>query len=300
MDDVNYDSIFGISDQAVDAERNATDNQTSENSKHHNDPISNLNLNPNEKADDPVEGEHLDSNSFVEGEHYSARYNMSTNVNIEEEPFLEEEPINEPEKNIETESIIEGEPILKNDENHEEENFDDANDSISIIGSETDQEEKKKSKKSKKIEGESLEKGVKAEQKNQELIVTSRTVEEVSPVLTSVADTLVIEASPSKEMIPSKMGVFRRIKIKRKSQLVKKTQVTSTTDSPTFQFIMDQPFTTIFSTQSTDPPNPSLPVAETMAVDEETDNEGFGGTFETLSFDKAEEDFPDHMLMMMK
>ena len=63
---------------------------------------------------------------------------------------------------------------------------------------------------------------------------------------------------------------------------------------------MDQPFTTIFSTQSTDPPNPSSPIAETMAIDEETDNEGFGGTFEALSFDKAEEDFPDHMLMTMK
>ncbi|CAI9269696.1 unnamed protein product [Lactuca saligna] len=77
-------------------------------------------------------------------------------------------------------------------------------------------------------------------------------------------------------------------------------QVTSTTDSPTFQSIMDQPFTTTFSTQSTDPPNPSSPVAETMAIDEETDNEGFAGTFEALSFDKVEEDFPDHMLMTMK
>ncbi|CAI9277703.1 unnamed protein product [Lactuca saligna] len=191
--------------------------------------------------------------------------------------------------------------------------------------------------------GESSEKGVKAEQKKQELIVTSRTVEEVSPVLTSVADTPLIEASPSKDTIPSKTGVFRRLKIKSKSQLVKKTQVThqgvtvreipapvspsskkrraadmakflkktqrieeveqvpetpeeeipkevellqsteiskrddiklieptslpqvtSTTDSPTFQSIMDQPFTTIFSTQSTDPPNSSSPVAETM------------------------------------
>ncbi|CAI9281901.1 unnamed protein product [Lactuca saligna] len=55
-------------------------------------------------------------------------------------------------------------------------------------------------------------------------------------------------------------------------------QVTSTTDSLTFQSIMDQPFTTIFSTQSTDPPNPSSPVDETMATDAGTDNEGFGGT----------------------
>ncbi|CAI9277319.1 unnamed protein product [Lactuca saligna] len=77
-------------------------------------------------------------------------------------------------------------------------------------------------------------------------------------------------------------------------------QVTSTTDSPTFQSIMDQPFTTIFSTQSTDPPNPSSPVDETMATDAGTHNEGFGGTFEALHFDTSEEDFPDYMLMTMK
>ena len=68
-------------------------------------------------------------------------------------------------------------------------------------------EVKKKSKKSKKTEGDSSEKGVKDEQ-NQALIVTSTTVEEVSPVLTSTADTPVIEASPSMETIPSKTGVF--------------------------------------------------------------------------------------------
>ena len=84
------------------------------------------------------------------------------------------------------------------------------------------------------------------------------------------------------------------------SPVVSLPQVTSTTDSPTFQSIMDQPFTTIFSTQSTDPPNPSSPIDETMAADDETDTEGFGGTFEALHFDHAEEDFPDHMLMTMK
>ncbi|CAI9261560.1 unnamed protein product [Lactuca saligna] len=63
---------------------------------------------------------------------------------------------------------------------------------------------------------------------------------------------------------------------------------------------MDQPFTTIFSTQSTDPPHPSSPIDETVAADVETDNEGFGGTFEALHFDQDEEDFPDHMLMTMK
>ncbi|CAI9261907.1 unnamed protein product [Lactuca saligna] len=105
--------------------------------------------------------------------------------------------------------------------------------------------------------------------------------------------------------IPKEVEILQSTEISKLDdiKLIKPTSlppVTSTTDSPTFQSIMDQPFTTIFSTQSTDPPNSSSPVAETMAVDEETDNEGFGGTFEALSFDKAEEDFPDHMLMTMK
>lgn len=138
MNDVDYDLIFGILEQAIDAERNATDNQTSENSKYNNDSTSNLSQNPNEQADDPVEGEHLDSNAFVEGEHYSEQDNMSTNVSVEEEQILEEEPISKPEQNIETESIIEGEPILENDPILEEEHFDDADDSISINGSEID------------------------------------------------------------------------------------------------------------------------------------------------------------------
>ncbi|CAI9286432.1 unnamed protein product [Lactuca saligna] len=132
------------------------------------------------------------------------------------------------------------------------------------------QEEKKKSKKSKKTE------------------------EEVEQV----------PETPEDE-IPKEVETLQSTEISKRDdiKLIESTslpQVTSTTDSPTFQSIMDQPFTTIFSTQSTDPPNSSSPVAETMAVDEETDNEGFGGTFEALSFDKAEEDFPDHMLMTMK
>ncbi|CAI9269747.1 unnamed protein product [Lactuca saligna] len=105
--------------------------------------------------------------------------------------------------------------------------------------------------------------------------------------------------------IPKEEEILQSIEISKPADIklvepMSLPQVTSTTDSPTFQSIMDQPFTTIFSTQSTDPPNPSSPVAETMAIDEETDNEGFGGTFEALSFDEAEEDFPDHMLMTMK
>ncbi|CAI9276979.1 unnamed protein product [Lactuca saligna] len=66
---------------------------------------------------------------------------------------------------------------------------------------------------------------------------------------------------------------------------------TSTTDSPTFQKIIDQPFTSIFSSQSTDPPKSNV----------ESENEGgFGGTFEDLAVDEEVEDFPDHMLMSIK
>ncbi|CAI9277334.1 unnamed protein product [Lactuca saligna] len=249
--------------------------------------------------------------------------------------------------------------------------------------------EAKKSKKSKKTDVGSSKKKVKVEKQKKSPTVKPASVEEsaqqiIFPNSTTVAATPTIEASQEKDIIPSKTGVFRQIKFKRKSssQIVQKTQithqgvmvreipapvspsskkrrvedlakfikknqrtkgeekipetpevhiqeaakisppvtiskpadsrpveqrlvislpqVTSTTDSPTFQSIMDQPFTTIFSTQSTDPPNPSSPVDETMATDAGTDNEGFGGTFEALHFYTSEEDFPDHMLMTMK
>ncbi|CAI9274653.1 unnamed protein product [Lactuca saligna] len=66
---------------------------------------------------------------------------------------------------------------------------------------------------------------------------------------------------------------------------------TSTTESPTFENIINQPFTSILSSQSTDPPR---------SMEESKNERGFGGTFETLEFDDEEEDFPDHMLMSMK
>ncbi|CAI9269812.1 unnamed protein product [Lactuca saligna] len=67
---------------------------------------------------------------------------------------------------------------------------------------------------------------------------------------------------------------------------------TSPIDSPTFQNTIDQPFTSIFSSQSTDPPK----------ANDEYDKEegGFGGTFKDMVFDEEEEDFPNHMLMSMK
>ncbi|CAI9293423.1 unnamed protein product [Lactuca saligna] len=61
---------------------------------------------------------------------------------------------------------------------------------------------------------------------------------------------------------------------------------------PPFENIINEPFTSIFSSQSTDPPKPM----------DECDNEedGFGGTFKALAFDEEEEDFPNHILMSMK
>ncbi|CAI9269825.1 unnamed protein product [Lactuca saligna] len=67
---------------------------------------------------------------------------------------------------------------------------------------------------------------------------------------------------------------------------------TSTTISPTFEHMLNQPITSMFSSQSTDTPKPTSPT--------EIDHEGFGGTFEDLEFQDDEEDFPDHMLMTMK
>ncbi|CAI9270122.1 unnamed protein product [Lactuca saligna] len=67
---------------------------------------------------------------------------------------------------------------------------------------------------------------------------------------------------------------------------------TSATISPTFEHILNQPITSMFSSQSTDTAKPTSPT--------ETDHEGFRGTFEDLEFQDEEEDFPNHMLITMK
>ncbi|CAI9288204.1 unnamed protein product [Lactuca saligna] len=205
------------------------------------------------------------------------------------------------------------------------------------------EEEKKKPKKSKKTDGGSSEKVVKAEKKKKIPVVTVDTVEErKSQVVKKTQVThqgvtvreIPAPVSPSSkkrrvedlakllktnqrleevEQVPETPEIklqeeaktsppigLSKVVVSKPLEISSLPQVTSTTDSPTFQFIMDQPFTTIFSTQSTDPPHPSSPIDETVAADVETDNKGFGGTFEALHFDQVEEDFPDHMLMTMK
>ncbi|CAI9284440.1 unnamed protein product [Lactuca saligna] len=119
-----------------------------------------------------------------------------------------------------------------------------------------------------------------------------------------VEDEELVPETPEAD-IPKEVEIFQSTEISKPADVknLESTtlpQATSTIDSPTFQSIMNQPFTTIFSTQSTEPPQSLSPIAEIMAIDEETDNEGFGETFEDLSFDKSEEDFPDHMIMTMK
>lgn len=64
------------------------------------------------------------------------------------------------------------------------------------------------------------------------------------------------------------------------------------TNSPTFDHVINHPFTSLFSSQSTDPPK--------SINDNETDDGGFGGTFADIEFDTEEEDIPDHMLMSWK
>ncbi|CAI9298591.1 unnamed protein product [Lactuca saligna] len=75
--------------------------------------------------------------------------------------------------------------------------------------------------------------------------------------------------------------------------------ITSTTDSPTFENIIKHPFTSLFSSQSTDPPTTTSPIQASIFMETENEYEVFGGTFENLVFDEDEVDFPDHMLMTM-
>lgn len=70
--------------------------------------------------------------------------------------------------------------------------------------------------------------------------------------------------------------------------------VSNTKNSPTFEHVIQHPFTTLLSSQSTDPPK-TIDKPET-----DTDKGGFGETFDDLEFDDEEENFLDHMLMSMK
>ncbi|CAI9265787.1 unnamed protein product [Lactuca saligna] len=72
----------------------------------------------------------------------------------------------------------------------------------------------------------------------------------------------------------------------------------SITYSRTFTQILNQPFTTLFSSQFTDPPKSDEP--PTHSEESENEDTEFGCMFTDLEFDEEEENFPDHMLMSMK
>ncbi|CAI9302356.1 unnamed protein product [Lactuca saligna] len=70
------------------------------------------------------------------------------------------------------------------------------------------------------------------------------------------------------------------------------TTVSTTTHSPTFDQVINQPITSLFPYQSIDPPK--------LVHDDDTDDGGFRGSFVDLEFDPEEEDTLDHMLMLGK
>ncbi|CAI9260639.1 unnamed protein product [Lactuca saligna] len=83
-------------------------------------------------------------------------------------------------------------------------------------------------------------------------------------------------------------------------QLTPIVPTTSTTDSPTFENIIKQPITSLFSSQSTYPPTTTSPIQDSNFKDTGHESKGFGGMFENLEFDEEETVLPDHMLMTMK
>ncbi|CAI9297485.1 unnamed protein product [Lactuca saligna] len=83
-------------------------------------------------------------------------------------------------------------------------------------------------------------------------------------------------------------------------QLTPIIPTTSKTGSPTFENIVKQPITSLFSSQSIDPPTTTSLIQDSSFMETEHESEGFGGTFENLEFDEEETDFLDHNLMKMK
>ncbi|CAI9295153.1 unnamed protein product [Lactuca saligna] len=60
------------------------------------------------------------------------------------------------------------------------------------------------------------------------------------------------------------------------SHVTPKIPTTSTTDSPTFATIIQQPFTSLFCSQSTAPPTSTSPIKDSSFMETEHESEGFG------------------------
>ncbi|CAI9302019.1 unnamed protein product [Lactuca saligna] len=232
--DIDYDLIFGISDNAATAECNASDNHVNEISKLVAESTSFSQAMGESMHDDPVEGEHMDSNTLLEGEHSFEEDNERTCDDVEGEQINDH---------------VEGEL------NQNNEDFHDINDVCSIAGSENDemyedapldfdpayprmdkwkkdhskeqiiatidtsvetgillpQPSAKKSKKTKKPDVGSSDTKAKSSKKTNLILVIALELDQPKPV---APDTQVIE----NEIIPSKTGVFKRIKMKSKTK----------------------------------------------------------------------------------
>ncbi|CAI9286231.1 unnamed protein product [Lactuca saligna] len=68
------------------------------------------------------------------------------------------------------------------------------------------------------------------------------------------------------------------------------------THSPTFDYILDQPITSIFCSQSTNP----LITYKEVQIPTDDDEDVFDGPFADIQFDQEEEDIPNNMLLIGK
>ncbi|CAI9295064.1 unnamed protein product [Lactuca saligna] len=120
-----------------------------------------------------------------------------------------------------------------------------------------------------------------------EIVISNNSVE------TSIVDTTTIVGVSNTENPASTQGIFEIVVITNNISLPPfVTIVPTTSHSPTFDFVISQPITSLFPSQSTGPPKP--------IIDDATDDGGFGGSFVDLEFDLEEENLPYHMLMSGK
>ncbi|CAI9290611.1 unnamed protein product [Lactuca saligna] len=135
-----------------------------------------------------------------------------------------------------------------------------------------------------------------------EVVITKSVTEEV-PISNIIANICNAGAHISMSVVSLSQGIHVIVS----SKSISTTSVSlppfiipivPTSSSPTFTQILNQPFTTLFSSQSTNPPKSNDPPKP--LDDSETEDAGFRGTFEKLGFDDEEENFLDRMLMSMK
>ncbi|CAI9294346.1 unnamed protein product [Lactuca saligna] len=214
MLDIDYDLIFGISDHAGNAEENSPNNHILELSKLTDDSTSSPQEIGERMKNDPMEGEHLDSKTLMEGEHAFEGENERDNDDVEGERLI---------ANVEEE-------LLQNNENYH-----DVSDVCSIACSDNDElyedapldfdpayppmdKWTKDHPKKQIIDFHEDTKRIMLKVLGRES--TSIKSPKKLPVIevVPIQPEIVVVDTPStqKEIIPSKTGVFRRIKMKSK------------------------------------------------------------------------------------